>query len=152
MINKLFLKACGYTVLILTLFYLFAAISQFTSQSIPPEKFALILLFGFVISVAELMYERINIKKVYRCLIHYAVLLLAFCLIFIFAGNISLQRPAAVFLSIVIFTVLYFFIYAIVYLVRRTINATDDSLESKVKSSKTNNKGSYRSLYGDSDK
>lgn len=150
-INKLFLTGCGYAILILTLFYAFAAVSQFVSQAIAPGQFALILLFGFVISLAEFMYEELKVKKVFKCLIHYAVLLVAFYLIFVISGNISVQRPAAVFGAVVIFTALYFTVYAIVHLVRRAINGADDSLDkrSEIKNSKTSKKNSYKSLYSD---
>ena len=150
-INKLFLTGCGYTILILMLFYAFAAISGFVSKSIAPGQFALILFFGLLISLAEFMYEQLKLRKVYKCLIHYGVLMVAFCMIFIISGNISAQRPAAVFGAIFIFTVLYFTLYAIVRLVRGAIDRADDKLDekSKNKEEKASNKGTYKSLYSD---
>lgn len=150
-INKLVLTACGYSILILSLFYIFAAVSQFVSKSIAPGQFALIVTFGFVISLAEFMYEELKIKKVLKCLVHYGVLLVAFCLIFIISGNISVQRPSAVFGAIVIYTVLYFAVYAIVHFVRRAINKADDSLDKRTaqKTVKTKKTNSYKSLYSD---
>lgn len=150
-INKLVLTACAYSILILSLFYIFAAVSQFVSKSIAPGQFALIVTFGFVISLAEFMYEELKIKKVLKCLVHYGVLLVAFCLIFIISGNISVQRPSAVFGAIVIYTVLYFAVYAIVHFVRRAINKADDSLDKRTaqKTVKTKKTNSYKSLYSD---
>ena len=154
-INKLFLTGCGYAILILTMFYIFAAVSQFVSQAIAPGQFALILVFGFIISLAELMYEELKLKKALKCIIHYCVLLVAFCLIFIISGNISAQRPSAVFGSVVIYTVLYFTVFAIVHLVRSAINKADDNLERRhaahEKKSQKNKKGTYKSLYSDGD-
>lgn len=154
-INKVFLTGCGYAVLILTLFYAFAAISKFVSQSIAPGQFALILTFSFVISFAELLYEELKIKKVYKCFIHYAVLLVAFCLIFVISGNISSQRPSAVFVAIIVYTVLYFTIWAIVHFVRKAINKADIKLESRTnkadaKAGKSGKKP-YKSIYSDED-
>ena len=149
-INRLFLTGCGYTVLILTMFYAFAAISKFTSQSIAPKQFALILVFGFVISAAEFMYEELKIKKAYKCIIHYCVLLVAFCFIFIVSGNISSQRPATVFIAIVLYTFLYFVIWTIVHFVRKAINSADKKLDEKTKDNdNSSRKGAYKSLYGD---
>ena len=68
-IHKIFLTGCGYAVLILSLFYAFAAISKFVSQSIAPGQFILIVSFGFIISLAEFMYEELKVKKIYKCLI-----------------------------------------------------------------------------------
>ena len=150
-INKLVLTACAYSILILSLFYIFAAVSQFVSKSIAPGQFALIVTFGFVISLAEFMYEELKVKKVLKCLVHYGVLLVAFCLIFIVSGNISVQRPSAVFGAIVIYTVLYFAVYAIVHFLRRAINKADDSLDKRTaqKTVKTKKTNSYKSLYSD---
>lgn len=156
-IHKIFLTGCGYAVLILSLFYAFAAISKFVSQSIAPGQFILIVSFGFIISLAEFMYEELKVKKIYKCLIHYGVLLIAFCLIFIVSGNISAQKPSAVFVAIILYTILYFAVWAIVHFVRKAINYADDKLEAKSEntkkqSRKTNNKGTYKPLYGDGDK
>ena len=149
-INKLFLTGCGYAILILTLFYAFAAVSNFVSRSIAPGQFALILAFGFIISLAEFMYGELKMKQALKCLIHYAVLLVAFYVIFVISGNISVQRPAAVFGAIVIFTALYFAVYAIVSLVRRAINRADDALDRKTAGkAKENKKSTYKSLYSD---
>ena len=152
-INKLFLSGCSYAILILTLFYIFAAISGFTSQSIAPAQFALILFFGFVISLAEFMYEELKLKNPWRALVHYGVLLVAFCLIFIVSGNISAQRPSAIFGAIFIFTALYFTIYAIVHFARLAINRADDKLDekTKAKSKKQKKTSPYKSLYSDGD-
>ena len=150
-IHKLFLKGCSYAILILTLFYAFAAVSQFVSQSIAPGQFALILTFGFVISLAELLYDELKLKKSLKCLVHYGVLLVAFYLIFIISGNISIQRHAAIFAAIVIFTALYFIVYAIVHFVRRAIDKADDKLDkhSASKIIKARKKTEYKSIYGD---
>lgn len=148
-IHKLFLVGCGYTVLILSLFYAFAAISEFTSTAIAPGQFALILVSGLVIALAELMYEELKVKKAIKCIIHYAVLMIAFCLIFIISGKISAQKPAAVFIAIMLYTLLYFTIWTIVHFSRKAIDRADDKLDarSKVKNEKT--KKGYKSLYGD---
>ena len=155
-INKIFLTGCGYAVLILTLFYAFAAVSNFVSQSIAPKQFALILSFGFIISLAEFLYEVLRLRRVYKCLIHYVVLLVAFCLIFIVSGNISTQKPSAVFIAIVLYSILYFVIWAIVHYVRKAINCADDKLDTKHEktdknSKKANKKGTYKPLYSDGD-
>lgn len=151
-IHKMFLTGCGYAILILALFYAFAAVSKFTSTAIAPGQFALILVFGLIIALAEFMYEQLKLKKVFKCLIHYFVLLAAFCSIFIISGNISTKRPAAVFVAIILYTFLYFVIFAIVHFSRKFINFMDDRLEANSKKSKEDKqKKSYKSLYSDGD-
>lgn len=148
-IHKLFLVGCGYTVLILSLFYAFAAISEFVMPAIAPGQFALIFASGLVISLAEFMYEQLKVKKVLKCIIHYFVLMVAFCLIFIISGKISAQKPAAVFIAIILFTLLYFVIWTIVHFSRKAIDRMDDKLEKKNKAKQTKAKKGYKSLYMD---
>lgn len=152
-IHKIFLTGCGYAVLILTMFYAFAAISKFVSTAIAPAQFVLILTFGLIIAFAEFMYEQLKLKKILKCLIHYCVLLAAFCFIFIMSGNISTKRPSAVFVAIILFTFSYFAIFAIVNFARKAINALDDKLEAKNQKSgeSTQKKKGYKSLYSDGD-
>ena len=151
-IHKIFLTGCGYTVFILAMFYAFAAVSKFISPAIAPKQFALILTFGFVIALAEFMYEQLKLKNVYKCLIHYFVLLAAFCSIFIVSGNISTKKPASVFIAIMLYTFLYFAMFAIVHFSRKAINAMDDKLEAKNQKSKESaQKIGYKSLYSDGD-
>lgn len=151
-IHKIFLTGCGYAILILSMFYAFAAISDFISTSIPPKQYLLILSFGFVISIAEFIYEELKIRKIYKGLIHYLLLLLAFCLIFILGGNISSQKNAAVFIAITLYTIFYFVMWAIVHFTRKAINKADDALDKKTgssKNAKAAKKGTYKSLYSD---
>lgn len=151
-IHKIFLTGCGYTVLILTLFYLFAALSKFTSQSIATGQFLLILFSGLAISMVEFLYESIKLKKIFRSAIHYFVLLIVFCLVFVISGKISAQSPAAIFIAIVIYTLLYFFILTIVHFVRKAINFADDKLDTKSKPVNNKKKTPYKSLYSESEK
>ena len=150
-LHKLFLVGCGYTVLILTLFYIYAAVSKFVLPAIAPGQYILILVSGLTISLAEFMYEQLRLKKVLKCIIHYCVLLVAFCLIFIISGKISVQRPAAIFIAVVIYTLMYFIVLAIVHFARKGIGALDDKLEAKDKAKKEKAKKGYKSLYGDGD-
>lgn len=150
-INKIFLTGCGYTILILSLFYAFAAISELISPAIAPQQFSLILTFGLLIALAEFMYEQLKIKKVFKCLIHYCVLLVAFCFIFIMSGNISKKGPSTVFVAVILYSVLYFVIWTIVHFTRKVINAMDDKYEArnkKVQATKEEKKP-YKSLYSD---
>ena len=150
-INKLFLTGCGYTILILSLFYAFAALSELVSPAIAPQQFSLILTFGLLIALAEFMYEQLKIKTVFKCLIHYCVLLVAFCFIFIMSGNITNRGPSVVFVAVILYSVLYFVIWTIVHFVRKVINAMDDKLDArtqKVEEAKKAKKP-YKSLYGD---
>ena len=132
-IEKLLLKACSYTVLILIMFYTFARTSNFTNAYIDFGTFAIFLLFGAAISLADLVLGEVRLRVVYRIMIHYAVLLIAFCTVFVSMGKISLKSAGAVFTSIVIFTILYAIMFGMVYIIRRAADKGDDFLAAKAK-------------------
>lgn len=150
-IEKLFLTGCGYSLLILTLFYIFAAITKFINPAITPGQFALIVLFGFIISLAELLYSILKLKKVLKCFIHYAVLFVAFLVIFIISGNIASAKASGIFVAIIVYTFMYFSIYLIVNLIRKTINAADDKLDAKLPKENKTKKAEYKPLYKSGD-
>jgi len=150
-IEKLFLTGCGYSVLILTLFYVFAAITEFVNPAITPGQFVVIVLFGIIIALAEFLYSILKVKKVLKCFIHYAVLFVTFLVIFIISGNIVSTKASGVFVAVIVYTFMYFSIWLIVNLVRKTISAADDKLDAKLpKENKTKN-AKYKPLYKSED-
>ena len=152
-LEKTLLAGCGYTVLILTLFYAFAAISEFTSAAITIQRYLLITAFGFIIAFAELMYASLNLKNWLRGLIHYGVLLTAFIAIFIISGNIKSGRASAVFAAIIIFTMLYFAFWGVVHLAKKTVRAADKRLNERAPKDKSEKpKKGYKPLYGSDEK
>ena len=145
--EKMLLCGTGYTVLILTMFYIFAAIVGFEDKSISIGRFFIVLAFGMIIALAELIYNLLTLKRVFKYLIHYALLLIAFIIVFMLGEFITVNGPASVFVGVTIFTALYFLIYGIVYLVRRTVGAADDRLDKhlnqKADSRKVDSKPKY---------
>ena len=149
--EKLLLTACGYTVLILALFYVFVGFSKgFKTPAISASQFLLILLFGVAISAAELMYNALKLNKVWRCLIHYSLLLVVFIVVFILSGNIIPGKSGAIFVAIVVYTMLYFATWMITQLIKKTVNIVDNKIDSKQKNNpQPNKKKPYQQLYRD---
>lgn len=147
--EKILLKSCLYTVLILTLFYSFASIGKLTSAAIGFGTFALIYLFGLIISLTDLVLSVERLRYVFRLAIHYSVLLIVFCIVFVNMGKISLKSAGAVFTSIVIFTLLYGVLLTVVYIFQRFAKKGDDFIESRSQKRTENNtkKQEYKSLY-----
>ena len=147
-IESILLRATGFTVAILFLFYLFAIATSFIDPLISFPTFMLILAFGFIISLSTLIFEIKSLKPIFRILIHYAVLLIAFCAVFVNSGNLSAGGDAAIFTAIAIFTVLYAVIFALTYLVLRSVKAADTKLDAKLESEKSkDNKKEKTSTY-----
>ncbi len=139
-IEGILLRACGFTVLILLLFYLFAVATSFVDPAISFPTFVLILTFGFVISFSALVFEIKVLKLPFRIIIHYAALLIAFCAVFVYSGNLSAGGDAAIFTAVAIFTALYSVIFSVSYFLVRAIRAADNRLETKASAKKDSNK------------
>lgn len=151
-LHNLLLTACTYTVIVLTLFYLFAAATDFADAGIELPMFAMIFGFCALISVAGLILEIEKIKKPLRILIHYVTLFVAFLVIFVISGNISKKGPAAVFSAVVIFTFLYAVIFLICAFAKRALGAADKRIDKRIAKNEKNKKpkAPYKSLYGSS--
>lgn len=151
-IHKIFLTGCGYAILLLSMCYAFLAIDNPIARGIESKQFILILSIGLVIAFAEFMYEMLNIKKIYKGLLHYFLILTAFWLVCVASDDIGFNSVSAVFIAIFVYTALYFIIWTIVHFVRKAINKADDILDKKTnpaKSTATAKKGTYKPLYSD---
>ena len=146
-LEKLFLKACAYAVLIVTLFFLFTLATSFTEAAIKIGTFMLILLFGLIIAAADLIFSIEKINKALRLLIHYAALLVTFIVIFVLSGNITAGGGGAVISAIFIFTVLYAVLFTVIFLVKRAVGTADKGLDKRMPK-QAEKKPAYKSLYG----
>ena len=151
-IKSIILNSTAYTVVILLLFYFYALIGNLTHPAITFGTFLIILLFGFVISLANMIFEIEKLHYAVKLLIHYSALLVSFIFVFIIAGKLSLSGIASVFSAIIIFTFLYAVIYAISYGAKSALNSAKKSKKSSKSNTAVNNKPTYKPLYGDDDK
>ncbi len=133
-IERFIKTACMYTVAILFFFYVFAVSSGFDQTAIGFGRFALILLFGAIIALAEYIFL-IKISRVYTVLLHYCILLFAFIIVFIASGVLG-TAGAKIFVSAIIFTVLYALAFVAVYFGKRGIAKLDAKLDKKLPASK----------------
>lgn len=145
-LENLLLKACGYTIITMALFYLVALIGEFTKAAIDFQTFALIFLFGIVIATAGLILEIRSMRLVFRIILHYFVLLIAFFFVFLFAGKLGTAGTSVIFSAIVVFTFLYALIFTITYLIKRAVNGADSLISAKT-GNKKNEKKPYTPLY-----
>ena len=130
------------------LFYVAGSISDFTNPYIDFKTFAVILLFGALISLTELVFRMKRLHAFFKILIHYMVLFCAFTVTFVISGNIAKKGAAAVFSSLIIFTFFYAIMFTAAYFIRKLVKKTDAVIDKKKKSAanfkKTNE---YKSLY-----
>ena len=147
-LEGILLRGCGLTILILALFYAFATSGNLTNQGIYFDTFALILIFGQIISLTTEIFFLSRLHFALRMLIHYASLLIAFCAIFIASGNIKADTAANIFSAVIIFTFLYVLFFGVVWLIKKVIGSLDKRIDQSKANSK-NDKKPYKSIYSD---
>ena len=148
-IEETILKACGFSVLILLLFFAFAASTNYSSAFINFSTFAVIVGFGFLISLASLVLQIKKLNVIVRFLIHYTTLLIAFCAIFLSIGNIGSGSSSKVFVAIILFTIFYVVLFGISYLFKCISDFLSKRINPKygTKTKAEAQKEAYKSLY-----
>ena len=114
---------------------IYAYISGYGEMGIPFSQYALLLLFSFVLALLGLVFHITAFPKYARRLIHFAVSLLAFILIFFFTGKISADF-SRVFIMMVVFTAIYFAVLGIAALFRKLLGDSSQSTADKKKTEK----------------
>ncbi len=130
-IEKIILTGCTFTVLISLLFFIFAQISSNESAlSISFPRYLIITLFGFIIALANTVFEFERLHKAVKIIIHYAILLTAFLVIFA-GGALSLDTAAGFFVAIIIFTILYALFTVLTLVIKKSISKIDSKIDSQ---------------------
>ena len=137
-IRKILVSSCVNCTVISAIFYFIAAIvneveSLFSETAVTFRQFLLILLFSVLVALANRLLSVTRLHVALRILIHYATLLAAFLVVFIRAGKLKINGPAAFFLSIMIFTVLYVAFFLISYFTLRFLGALPSRKEPEEK-------------------
>ena len=138
------------SVMILITFYLFALATGFTTPMIDFTKFAVILLFGLLISCVNLVLSYEKLRLPIRIAAHYAILLVAFSVIFIVGGNLGGGNMGAIAAAVIVFTFLYAVIFPISYVLVKGVREADKRVGDRLSKSgtkKENKKPEYKSLY-----
>lgn len=130
-IEKALFHGTAYSLLILALYYFFAAVTG-NESTVQVNKFLLICLFGFITSTAEFIFSFRRFGNITKKFIHFAILLIAFCVIFISGGFIKNNGPATIFAVIIVFSLFYFAILLISVLLKRFLNKADKALDKAV--------------------
>ena len=109
------------------------------------SQYCLILCFSFAIAVANLLLGLRGLHKLIRISVHYAVLLVAFFVIFILSSKIQGLTQAQTFIFFFVFTVLYAVIFALVFLAKKLLGKLSPTDSDTIGSSRKTD--SYTSLY-----
>ncbi|MBQ1260974.1 MAG: hypothetical protein IIX96_03085 [Clostridia bacterium] len=128
--KKIVLNTALYTVIIMTVFYLFALISGQSEARVSAAKFFVILGFSLAISLSALVFEA-SVSPLLKYITNYSVLFTAFCVIFLTSGEGVGNAFARVLIAFVIFTVFYLFFVFVYKLARARFTKTAKETEKK---------------------
>ena len=137
-IEKMLFSGTGYTVLFNISFYLFALAVNLESKAISYDKFFLILAFGMITSITDLICDLVNIKKWLKRIMHFGILLTAFCIVFISGEFFTTKGPASVFVAISIFVLIYLVFAGVIALIKKSLNLADNALDGHTENKRSN--------------
>ena len=142
-LEKLLLRSTALSVVITSVFFIFAKIgTPNITPAIEIGKYFLILLFSLVIIGATILFSVKKLNKILALLIHYAVSLVAFLLIFV---SFEDSRPMRTMIMIVFFTVLYSATFVASIGIKKALQKLDGRTKSK--STVSASKGEYKPRY-----
>ena len=119
-IQKFFYHVCAYTTVISILFYVCAAIFSLSEISLSFGRFFLILAFGAVISIAELIFSIPHLNNALKYIIHFTSLFAVFLIAFVTIKNRGGQTFGFIsfMTALLIYTVAYLLIFSVLKLFR----------------------------------
>lgn len=133
-IKELLVKSSCYTIIMMSVVYLFAIFSDLADKGITITRFAVLLGYGFLIAVAGLVKTKMSCGNILKTALHYIVLLSGFIFVFSFLGNMSNGVAAKLVVAITVFSVVYAAISLAVFFLRKHKNkfeGTDTPQEEK---------------------
>ncbi len=146
--KQFLMKASLYTVVILSVFYIFGAISGITEHGISWHKYLLILGYGLLISLSEMISGMMTGRKALGGIINYTVLLSGFLIIFVFSTKTTGSALTKAFVAIVLFSAVYALLKLVIYLIKKAVSKKT-APQKQLKNQTDGKTTKYRSLYGD---
>lgn len=146
-LERLLLRGSGFSVLFLIIYYSIAAMMSFDDVTVGAGRFFTVLLFGYLLAMADFVFSGLSINVWLKRLGIYAVSAAAFVFIFIVGGGLG-TSAAKIFAAIIIFTAIYAIGLAVILLIRRTLRGAEaKSKKRNEPEKKKNEKNPYKSLY-----
>ena len=135
-IKQFIQNSCVYTVIISFLFLLFARIVQVDNAKFGISQFLIMILFGALIALANLIlgYEKLHI--ILRIAIHYSFIFAAFLVVFIINGNLIIKGASSVFIAIVVYTIFYALFSVMAYFIKKGYTVIERKHPEKKKETK----------------
>ena len=127
-IEKFLLQGTAFTVGVLLVFFLLAKAFDVDAY-LKLANFFVCILIGYAINAANLIFKIKKLQIWFKVPIHYAALM-AFYIPFLYISIPDfMQRPAAVFVAIMIYTILYALLTVAVWGIKKIVKTLDNKLE-----------------------
>lgn len=127
-IEKFLLTGTAFTVGVMLVFFLLSK-SFGVDAYLGLFNFFICLLIGFAINSANLIFKILSLQIWFKVPIHFAALLVFYIPFLYVSIPDFMQRPAAVFIAIMIYTILYAIFTLAVFGIKKGISTLDNKLE-----------------------
>ena len=126
-IEKFLLTGTAFTVGVLFVFFLLSKAFGVDAY-LKFFNFFICLLIGYAITTASLIFKIKSLQIWFRVPIHYAALM-AFYIPFLYVAIPDfMERPAAVFIAVMIYTIIYAILTVAVWGIKKLVNKLDDKI------------------------
>ncbi len=132
-LEKLLYHTCTLSVLISLLILIGNIIAGVKSPSIAASRYFVILLFSLIISITNMIFEIKSLKAYIKFPVHFAVLFLAFYVVFANGGAFKVDSAKDFMVVFIAFAFFYALITCIALLVMKSIKKIDKALPEKKK-------------------
>ena len=149
-IKALLLSACAYTVLILTVFFMFASVGSGELALLSFRSFLILFLIGCIISLSKLIFLIEKPAYYFKVIIHFTVLLGSFMWLLHTIGYLASKAPSTYFVLIFAFAIIYAAVSVASHFVKKFSKRVGAKIDKKLgerRASKDKKKSEYKPLY-----
>ncbi|MBR7117329.1 MAG: hypothetical protein IKC87_06450 [Clostridia bacterium] len=117
--KQLVLTGSAYTVLFALILYIFFSFSGLGENGMGIDKFLLVLGYGMLVAGANLLCSLMKMREIFKNLIHFAILLAGFIVLYILTMGASQVNAGKIFIASFIFLAVYVAVRFAAYGIRR---------------------------------
>ena len=121
-IKEIFLNTCAFSTLISLVFCVFVKVTNTLSMpAMLVSQYLVILLFGFLIACANLLFAIKVLPKSLVYLLHYLTLLISFYIIFVLISKAKIPTASQLFVGFILFSLIYLLLYFLNFIFKRLV-------------------------------
>ena len=130
-IKQLLLTGSAYTVLFALILYVFFSFSGLGENGMGVDKFLLVLGYGMLVAGANMISSLLNLKEIFKNLIHFAILLAGFIALYVLTMGAASVNASRIFIASFIFLAVYVAVRFAAYGIRRLMGKGENAAPNK---------------------